>query len=231
MYVGHFATGIAIKAIRPKTPTLPILMGVAIMDLLDGIFILIGIDQVTPNLASGPYLFFDLTFIDWDHSLLMAIIISVVWGSLFLKDRVTALIAAIATFSHFLLDLPVHNGDLAIYPRSSRHLGYGLWGKLGTLSWILEGLFVVALVAFAWPRLRKGGINLKWPAVVLAILFFNTSPWLSPMKWIARQPMPAASLISGAVGGIGFIVPGLLLTYLIDRAQKKTDPARERPAT
>ena len=36
MYVGHFAIGVAIKSVSPKTPTLPIMLGVGFMDIVDG---------------------------------------------------------------------------------------------------------------------------------------------------------------------------------------------------
>ena len=65
MYVGHFAIGVAIKSATPKTPTMPIMLGVALMDIVNGLFVVAGVDRVTPNLNSGLYLFFDLTFIDW----------------------------------------------------------------------------------------------------------------------------------------------------------------------
>src|SRR5262249_41107171 len=149
MYVGHFAIGVAIKSVSPKTPTLPIMLGVGLMDIVDGLLIVAGVDRVTPNLNSGPYLFFDLTFIDWDHSLFMAIALSLLWAAVFRSDRRTALITGLAVFSHFLADWPVHNHDLALYPYSEAHLGYGLWGRLGTTSWLLEGAFVLVLIASA----------------------------------------------------------------------------------
>ena len=93
MYVGHFAIGVAIKSVSPKTPTLPIMLGVGFTDIIDGLLIIAGADRVTPNLNSGPYLFFDLTFIDWDHSLLMATVLSLLWASLFWRDKLTAWIA------------------------------------------------------------------------------------------------------------------------------------------
>lgn len=120
------------------------MMRVGFLDLLDGVFIILGFDTATPNLSSGPYLFFDLTFIDWDHSLLAAAFWSAIWGLLFVKHRPGAVVAA---FSHFIADWPMHNSDLALYPHSVEHHGYALWGKLGTASWILEGIFSAVLAA------------------------------------------------------------------------------------
>ncbi|MCC8554370.1 hypothetical protein [Xanthomonas hortorum] len=228
MYVGHFAIGLALKASFPGIPTLPLLLGVGFLYILDGIFIMLGWDIVTPNFAAGPYLFFDLTFIDWDHSLLAAVVWSVVWACLFWKDRRIAVLAFVASFSHFLADWPMHNNDLALLPHSQTHFGLGLWGRLGTASWVIEGVFVVVLAAYAWNSARKRGVNWIWPLVVLTIAFFNLSPWLSPMKHIAVLDEPAAHLLHGLLVTLGFLLPGALLTWLVNREERKALRLRTR---
>ncbi|WP_166143351.1 hypothetical protein [Methylosinus sp. RM1] len=221
MYVGHFALGLLIIAKAPRVKPLPILLGVGLLDIVNGLAVMTAIDHVTPNLASGPYLYFDLTFIDWDHSLLMAIILSVLWGSLFYRDTRLALLAGVASFSHFLLDLPLHNGDLALYPHAERHLGGGLWASLGIGSWLLEGVFSTLLVVWAWRLAARRGVSLAWPAVFLAALFIQLSPWLSPTKFIATLPEPYTHLLLGLVITLGFIVPGIVLTILVVDAERK----------
>jgi len=225
MYVGHFAIGMAIKARCPEIPALPIMLGVGFIDILDGLLVMAGINRVTPNLASGPYLFFDLTFIDWDHSLLMAVVWSLVWAALFLKDRRVAYVALLAALSHFIADWPVHNRDLAWFPYSENHMGLGLWGRLGTMAWLLEGVFAAVLVLYAWRTSAARKIRLLWPAVVLAVLFLQLSPWLSPMRFIAQLDEPATHLLGGAVIAVGFVLPGLLLTWMIVRAEREASRA------
>lgn len=217
MYVGHFAVGMALKSLRPQVPALPILLGVGLMDIVDGILVMTGADRVTPNLSSGPYLYFDLTFIDWDHSLAMALVIATIWGLLFRKDQGTALLAGMAVFSHFLSDWPVHNHDLAVYPFSSAHLGAGLWGRLGVGSWVLEGAFAAGLILFAAHREARSGVRLLWPALLLTVLYFQMSPWLSPMRWVATLPEPATHLLHGFGVSLGFLVPSLILVWLYGR--------------
>lgn len=224
MYVGHFAIGLALKARYPRIPALPIMLGVGFLDILDGLFIVLGWDRVTPNLLAGPYLFFDLTFIDWDHSLLAALFWSALWGALFLRDRRVAAVAFIAAFSHFVADWPMHNGDLALFPHADTHLGLGLWGRLGTASWVLEGLFALVLLADAWRSSARRGVSLLWPGVVLAVLFVNLSPWLSPMKQVAGLDEPAAHVLHGVLVTLGFLVPGALMTWLLDRAERRARP-------
>jgi hypothetical protein len=220
MYIGHFAIGLALKAKFPKTPALPILLGVGFLDILDGVFIILGWNVVTPNLHAGPYLFFDLTFIDWDHSLVAALFWSVVWGLLFIKDKRVALIAFIACFSHFVADWPMHNNDLALFPYSDEHMGLGAWGKLGTVSWILEGIFAAVLTTYAWFESAKRGANWTWLVVIMALLFLNLSPWLSPMKHLATLTEPSAHLLHGVMVTVGFLLPGVIMIWLINRAER-----------
>lgn len=225
MYVGHFAIGLALHARRPDVPALPIMLGVGVLDILNGLFILAGIDRVTPNLHSGPYLFFDLTFIDWDHSLAMALLITLCWGALFMKDRRVMAVALLAAASHFAADWPVHNGDLALYPHSHEHLGLGLWGRLGTTAWALEGAFAAMLALYAWRANARRGVSSLWPVLVLAGLFVQMSPWFSPMLVVARLAEPAAHLAHGALVAVGFLVPGLLFTWLLQRAERRAASA------
>jgi hypothetical protein len=210
----------AMKARRPDVPALPLFIGVGVLDILDGLFILAGWDRVTADLAAGPYLFFDLTFIDWDHSLAAAVAWALLWGALFVRKKPIALAAAVAAFSHFVADWPMHNGDLALYPYATQHLGLGLWSHLGVSSWLLEGAFIAVSCAYAWTAQARRGVSMRWPSVVLALLFVNLSPWLSPMKWAATLPEPAAHLVHGALVTLGFAVPAALLTWLVSRAER-----------
>lgn len=222
MYVGHLAIGLAMKAYAPKTPAAPIMLGVGLLDIVDGLLIMAGVDHVSPNLDAGPYLFFDLVFIDWDHSLLMAALLSLLWGAAFWRRKTVgvAIIAACAAFSHWLADLPMHNLDLALFPHSETHFGYGLWGTLQTGSWVLEGVFSAILVVIAWLKFRSRGVSMLWPTIMLALLFIQLSPWFSPMKMAAGLGNPADYLAHGALVTLGFLVPGLLLSWLVTRSER-----------
>ena len=90
MYAGHFAAGLAIKATEPRVPTWAVLLGVGFVDILFGLFLLLGIERahLTPGQSPG----FALDFIDWSHSLLMCL----VWAGLFavlFRGRGTAVAA------------------------------------------------------------------------------------------------------------------------------------------
>lgn len=93
-------------------------------------------------------------------------------------------------------------------------------GKLGVLSWLLEGLFSAILVFYAWYTSAQRGVNLLWSSLLLGVLFVQLSPWLSPMLIAAKLNEPAAHLLHGALVTLGFLVPGLLLSWLITRAER-----------
>ena len=183
MYAGHFAAALALKAAEPKAPTWGILLGVGLLDLLFGPFVLIGIEQVslTPDTPPG----FSLDFIDWSHSLVMALVWSSLFAVLFLRrGRRIAGVMGAAAFSHFLLDLPMHPPDMALWPGGGTHLGFGLWQRLPSGWWFVELAFVALAGAYYFNRARYSdefGRRALAVLLVVLLLHISNSPWLSPL--------------------------------------------------
>ena len=219
MYFGHFAVGMALKAKYRDVPLVPIMLGAGFLDVINGTLVALGIEKVTPNLHALPYLYFDLTFIDWDHSLLMAVLWSLLWGAFFLKDKRIAMIAALSCFLHFIADLPMHNADMALYPYAQQYLDFGLWGKLGIWSWFFEIVFAAVLLAYAYVQHAKAGENILWQVCFIGLLALQMSPWTSPMKHVAMLPEPYASIVHGILVALGFIVPTIILVWLYKRSE------------
>ena len=184
MYAGHFAAGLAIKARKPDAPTAGLVTGAVFLDLLFAVLVMAGIERVrmTPGVSPG----FALDYIDWSHSLLMAIVWSVVFAAAFRgQDWSVRVALACAVFSHFVLDLFMHPPDLALWPGSRIHLGLGLWRRWPHGGWFVELAFIVACLAYYFRRSKEEkafGYRAAWLcAVVIALHVFN-SPWLSPVK-------------------------------------------------
>lgn len=181
MYVGHFAAGFAIKGARPQAPTWGLLIGVGVLDILFGPFVLFGIERVTmtPGVAPG----FSLDYIDWSHSLAMSLVWALLYGAAFLKrGRAEAMAMGIAVFSHFVLDWVMHPGDLALWPGSAVHVGLGLWRLFPQGWWLVELAFIAACWFYYLRRARGaqtfGGRPYAVGVALLALHVFN-SPWLS----------------------------------------------------
>jgi hypothetical protein len=182
MYAGHFAAGLAIKARVPRTPTWGLLLGVGLLDVLFGPFVLAGWEHVhfTPGVSPG----FSLDYIDWSHSLLMAAVWAVAFGLCFVRQgRPIAIAMGVAVFSHFVLDWFMHPGDLALWPGSRIHIGLGLWRLLPVGWWFFELAFVAVCLAYYYRRSRAlGGFGHRAGAiaVVMLVLHLVNSPWLAP---------------------------------------------------
>lgn len=183
MYVGHFAAALALKGAEPRAPTWGLLIGVGVLDLLFGPFVLLGIERVsvTPGTSPG----FALDYIDWSHSLVMALVWSALFAAAFWRfGKPVALVMGAAVFSHFLLDLPMHPADLALWPNSAAHVGFGLWRALPTGWWFVELAVVAAGWGFYMWRSRGSPLFGGRPlAIGVALLVFHilNSPWLSAL--------------------------------------------------
>jgi hypothetical protein len=184
MYGGHYAAALAIKAKEPRAPTWALLLGVGFLDVLFGIFVMLGIEKVTmtPHVGHG----FSLDFIDWSHSLAMSLLWAVLFSMPFWR-RGSAVGAAVgfAVFSHYLLDLPMHPPDMALWPYSPVHLGLGLglWLRLPTGWWWVELAVIAVLCAYYVARARTSttfGGRAIWACSVILVLHVLNSPWLSP---------------------------------------------------
>ena len=116
----------------------------------------------------------------------MSALWSVLFGFLFLKKhgQRVALVMGAAVFSHFLLDVPMHPPDIALWPHSTTHIGFGLWRALPNGWWFVELAVVTALWAYYASRSRRsstfGGKPVAIGVVLLLIHIFN-SPWASPL--------------------------------------------------
>jgi len=181
VYAGHFAAGLALKARVPEAPTWGILLGVGVLDILFGPFVLLGLERatLTPGVSPG----FSLDYIDWSHSLVTTVIWSALFGLLFFRSgRKVAWVMVAAVFSHFVLDFLMHPADLALWPGSSAHLGLGLWTSLPIGWWFVELSFVVAFLGYYVRRAKTDGSfggRLTAVAVTVLILHALNSPWLS----------------------------------------------------
>jgi hypothetical protein len=136
MYAAHFAAGLAIKSRRPQVPTWAVLTAVFVPDLIWIVLAGLGVEPADRGH------FFD----DWSHSLAMTILWATLFAMLFWRSgRQVAGALWLAVFSHFLLDLPIHPKNLALYPHSMLHLGVGLAGTGRIVYWWVQLAVAAAL--------------------------------------------------------------------------------------
>jgi hypothetical protein len=184
MYAGHLAAGLALKAKEPRAPTWALVLGAGWLDVVHGVLVLVGVEHVAPD--PSKFLGWNLEYMPWTHSLAAAIAWSLAAGLAFARrGRAVAIAIGLAVFSHFALDFPMHEHDLALAPGSSVKLGLGLWGWSANGAWAIEAAFVAACAAYYAVRARRvGTFGGRWPVViaVLALLHIGFLPALSAMR-------------------------------------------------
>jgi hypothetical protein len=131
VFVGHYGPSFAIKALRPAIPLWVLFIAVQFVDVAWAVLVLLGVEKVriVPGItASNPL---DLYYMPYTHSLIAAIVWSIVVGVLVrpvpgIRPRSLAVWVGIAVFSHWVLDFLVHHPDLPLYDDAMK-VGLGLW--------------------------------------------------------------------------------------------------------
>jgi membrane-bound metal-dependent hydrolase YbcI (DUF457 family) len=147
MFVGHYSVGFAAKSDENNIPLWVLFVAVQFVDILWATFILLGIEKVriVPGITATSAL--DLYYMPFTHSLL-----GVVGWSAFAyvlyrifsasgAPRKSALIVALAVFSHWILDFIVHRPDLPLFDDTFK-VGLGLW-NFKYLAFALEVAILV----------------------------------------------------------------------------------------
>jgi hypothetical protein len=155
MFIGHFSTSLAAKALAPKLPLWQLLLAAQAVDILWALFIWLGIERASMDMSlpSNPL---TLGHMPYTHSLLGTIAWAVLFGALAARfaaptDKRTAFVAIAAVVaSHWVLDLVVHRPDMAIIP-GMPGLGLGLWNHPAAAFWT-EGALILAASAFLLQR-------------------------------------------------------------------------------
>jgi hypothetical protein len=133
MFVGHLGVGLALSSRSRRFRLGPLLGATMLLDVLLGVFVLAGVEQVIvpPDFATGHFLEFVFPY---SHGLLN----SVLWASLTAamasagwlllgRGAPAAWIAGAAVLSHFLCDTVEHVRGLPLLGEDSSHVGLGLW--------------------------------------------------------------------------------------------------------
>ncbi|WP_394826262.1 hypothetical protein [Pendulispora albinea] len=221
MYAGHFAIGVALSSRFRDVPAWIPLFGVAWLDLVHAVLVAVGVERVTSGLPANGYLHMKLDFIDWDHSLAMAIVWSMLAGLAIWRGKsiwaLSAVVGTVAVFSHFLADALVHDPDLALWPHSPIHVGFGLWSSLPVASWFLEVGFVVALAWYGARVHPRKWDALQYPLALMFFLALQLTPWWSLIQLAGSSPLTSSPIVHGVFLLVGFILPAGLMSWLLRR--------------
>ncbi len=219
MFIGHYAAACAAKAVRPAVPLWLLFVAVQLVDFAWAIFIMTGVEQArfVPGFVAASHL--DLYHIPYTHSLVAAIIWSVAFGALYLawqrgsSNVVSAVIVALAVFSHWLADFIVHVPDLPLLYGEPK-FGLGLWRHFWLSQALEVGLLAGAVFWYvrATTPLSAAGRVAPWLlfAFMVAIQIYSHIP----------PPEPPPSMSAFAAQGLFAYTLFACLAWLTERTRR-----------
>lgn len=217
MFVGHYSVAFALKSEKNKIPLWVLFIAVQFLDYIWATLVLLGIEKlrVIKGFTAGSML--DSYFHPYSHSLVMAILWSVVAaiGYKVCRSRhgchytkYADLIVGMAVFSHWVLDLVAHPRDLAIYDNTWK-VGFGLWNYRNPEFALEIGLLGAGILLYltrnVMPAIRKGAV-IAFGAALVVIQIGDT--------YVPRNPLTARQT---AVGVWIFYTLFVVVAFLIEK--------------
>jgi len=204
MFLGHFGVAFALKRAEPKLSLGTLFVAVQLADLLWGVFLLLGWEQV--RIDPGYTRVTPLQFVHYpiSHSLVGALAWGLVAGAAYYswptRDtsrhwQAAALVAA-AVVSHWPLDVLVHVPDLPLSGDGSARLGLGLWNNLPATLVVELLTFGAGVVIYALYRSHRHPLRTgRFAALVFVLLGIYGASLLGP-----PPPSVAAIALTDVVG-------------------------------
>jgi hypothetical protein len=154
MIAGHFGFAAALKARERRAPLWALMLATVWLDILFVPLFVAGIERIEPVAGTSGGYGNAVIYADYTHSLIGAALIAVVFGLVagVPWGRRVGFVLGAVVFSHWLLDLIVHRGDLPILPGNAGglpRLGFGLW-RVPVASAAVELTLVIAGAYLYW---------------------------------------------------------------------------------
>ena len=211
MFVGHFAIAFVLILLFPQVPIWVPLVGVSFPDLLWGVLVLAGKEEVVVDKTSALQKSIVFKKYPYSHSLILTNVFSfVIAGALaaVLGNLLVLPVFVVASASHWLLDTVVHLPDLPVLGfDGDRKVGLGLWRR-GRTAFVVELVFfVVFTLAFVGPAARVG-------TLVAGLIFhgINANSFFGSTK---RNPFGSSRAFAGAAL-VGFGALSAICYFVIE---------------
>jgi hypothetical protein len=176
MFAGHYAVSFAARSSGVTLPLWVWFVAVQWLDLAFDVLVLAGVEKVRIVDGFSESNDFDLYYMPFSHGLPGAVLLSlglavIVVAAFPAARRPLAFgLVALASFSHWLLDVPMHTADMPLYDDTAK-VGLGLWNH-PEIGLPLE-LALLALGAWLYVRsatFTARGKLLVWGFVALLVV-------------------------------------------------------------
>ena len=151
MFVGHYAVSFAARTTSVPLPLWVWFVAVQWLDVVFMTLVLFGVEKVRLTEGFTESNDLDLYYMPFTHGLVGALVLSVVFAAIVAvvfpagRRPLAFWLVALASFSHWLLDLVMHTPDLPLLGDDSTKVGLGLWENVAIgfpLELVLLGLGV-----------------------------------------------------------------------------------------
>lgn len=210
MFVGHYGPSYAGKAGNQQVPLWLLFLAVQFLDVLWGVFVLLGIEKVriVPGItATNPL---DLYYMPYTHGLITSVLWSGVAALLYRAWRGSAagrsgpIVVGAAVFSHWILDFVVHRPDLPLWADEYK-VGLGLWNHPAIAFGLEAAVLFGGLLIYLRSTREAGKAGVAGFVVfsiallaLQAMTFFGAPP--SSPTGAAVTALLAYGVIAGTVG-------------------------------
>src|SRR6266700_432090 len=210
MFVGHYGVSFAAKRGDKTIPLWVLFLAVQLLDVFWSVFVLAGLEKVriAPGItASNPL---DLHYMPCTHSLVAALLWSLAGYVGYRAIRAfgashrAALLAALAVFSHWVLDLLVHRPDLPLYDNTLK-VGLGLW-NYPVLAFALEAALLfggIYLYVRNTRSVARGGRYGMW-IFGIAMLSVQSTVFFGPPPPSDKAAAIMALVAYGVFAGVAY---------------------------
>lgn len=194
MIAGHFGFAALVKAREREVPLWPLMLATVWLDIVFVPLFLAGIETIEPVPGTHGGYGAGIIHANYTHSVVGAIVLSAILGAACAArwGRRSGVVVGLVAFSHWLLDLLVHRGDLPLLPGNVGHLptlGFGLW-RAPVAAMMVE---LALVVAGAWLYFRAA-----------------RSACLEARRDTSRAVFVAALILVGGIGVLALDVTGVL---------------------
>ena len=201
MYVGHYAASLALKRFEKRASLGVLFLAVQLVDIVFFPLVLLGVERlnIVENFTQSTH--FQLEYMPYTHSLAAFLLWSGLTYAVFrwviVKNRMVALVVALAVMSHWLLDVIVHTPDMPIWSDDSLKLGLGLWNNAIATYCLEAALLLGALWLYlrsttATTRTGKYGMGI----FVLVLLLVNIVNIFGPLQGDSKPALAVSAVTS-----------------------------------
>lgn len=189
MFIGHYGVALGAHAIFPSAPLPTLMVATQALDIAWAGLVLADVEKVEIRPGATATTPLDLHHMPYSHSLAGAIGISLL-GALAamlmgLGSSVAILVFAVA-FSHWLLDLLVHDRTLIVFSRDSK-VGFGLWRNRPVSVAVEYALILAGILLYSGRSGTTGEMPvLFWLVAAFFVLVQTVTFFGPPPKTVQR---------------------------------------------